>query len=61
MCVGGGGVEEGEGADAASKTTQLHMKGLDKIESPIFFCLFFVSIGNLLDFYFLMLLNVFFN
>ena len=38
-------------AYAASQTTKLHMKRLNKTESPIsFFCVFFVSKGNLLDF-----------
>ena len=37
VCGGGGGGGEGGGrAYAASQTTMLHMKRLDKTESPIF-------------------------
>ena len=46
---GGGGGGRGGAAYAASQITMLHMKGLNKNESPIFsfFRVFFVSKGNI--------------
>ena len=39
MCVFGGGVGGGGGAYTSSQSTLLHMKRLNKTESPIFFLL----------------------
>ena len=48
MCVGGGG---GVGGYATSQTTYLYLKILNKTEPHFrFFCVFFISNGNFLDF-----------
>ena len=42
-----------------SQTTLLYTKRLNKTDSPIFLCVFFVSKANLLDFYFINVIKIY--